>query len=61
MHGGWTNHACTIVRSMGKPAVTGVGVCKGVSLRIDCCAQRLHCPDGSIMLKGDIVTVDGMA
>lgn len=51
--GGMTSHAAVVARGMGKPCVSGAG-----SIRVDY-RQATLTAMGTVLRKGDIVTIDG--
>jgi pyruvate,orthophosphate dikinase len=51
--GGMTSHAAVVARGMGKPCVSGTG-----SVRVDYAANTMTA-GGTILRKGDIITIDG--
>jgi pyruvate,orthophosphate dikinase len=52
--GGKTSHAAVVARGMGKTCV-----CGAEDLDIDTVAGRLTTPDGTMLLEGDTVSIDG--
>ncbi|NPV88438.1 pyruvate, phosphate dikinase [Coprothermobacteraceae bacterium] len=52
--GGMTSHAAVIARGMGKPAVTGTE-----SLRLDLDNGIIYAPNGVVIKRGDVITLDG--
>jgi len=52
--GGMTSHAAVVARGMGKPAVAG---CEGI--KVDYAAEQFVTPDGTVVKKGDYITIDG--
>ncbi len=53
-HGGMTSHAAVVARGMGVCAITGCG-----ALSIDYDAGTATSPEGVVIRRGDIVTLDG--
>ena len=51
--GGMTSHAAVVARGMGRPCVSGAG-----SVRVDY-AKNLFTAAGLIVMKGDLITIDG--
>jgi len=54
--GGITSHAAVIARGLGLPCVTGA-----TGLRIDLKEKTLRTPDGRLLRKGEVITIDGTA
>ena len=52
--GGFTSHAATVARGMGRPCVVGTR-----GLRIDAVRGELTTAEGVVVRAGDIVTIDG--
>jgi pyruvate,orthophosphate dikinase len=52
--GGMTSHAAVVARGMGKCCVAGCG-----DIKVDYRAQQFTAQDGSVISKGDIITLDG--
>jgi len=52
--GGNTSHAAVVARGMGKPCVVG---CE--ALQVDVQAGTLTCPDGTVLHKGDALSING--
>lgn len=52
--GGMTSHAAVVARGMGKPAVAG---CEDI--KVDYGAEQFITPDGTVVKKGDYITIDG--
>lgn len=52
--GGMTSHAAVVARGMGKPAVSG---CEDI--KVDYSRQEFTAPDGTVVKKGDAITIDG--
>jgi pyruvate,orthophosphate dikinase len=52
--GGMTSHAAVVARGMGVCAITGCG-----SLNIDCDAGTASTEDGTVLRRGDVITLDG--
>jgi len=52
--GGMTSHAAVVARGMGKPAVAG---CEDI--KVDYAAEQFVTPDGTVVKKGDYITIDG--
>lgn len=52
--GGMTSHAAVVARGMGKPAVAG---CEDI--KVDYKAGQFTTPDGTVVKKGDYITIDG--
>lgn len=52
--GGMTSHAAVVARGMGKPAVSG---CE--SIKVDYEKEQFVAPDGTVVKKGDYITIDG--
>jgi pyruvate,orthophosphate dikinase len=52
--GGMTSHAAVVARGMGKCCVAGCG-----DIKVDYRAQQFTARDGSVISKGDIITLDG--
>lgn len=63
MKGGMTSHAAVVARGMGKSAVTGAGMCvtslSNCYMHIDPELEILTCADGTMLRKGEIITIDG--
>jgi pyruvate, orthophosphate dikinase len=54
--GGMTSHAAVVARGMGKPAVAG---CEDI--KVDYVAEQFTTSDGTVVKKGDFITIDGGA
>ena len=52
--GGKTSHAAVVARGMGKTCV-----CGAEELDVDTKRRRLTAPDGTVVLEGDVISVDG--
>jgi pyruvate,orthophosphate dikinase len=52
--GGMTSHAAVVARGMGKCCVAGCG-----DIKVDYRTQQFTARDGSVISKGDIITLDG--
>ena len=52
--GGKTSHAAVVARGMGKTCV-----CGAEQLDVDTKRRRLTAPDGTVVLEGDVISVDG--
>ena len=52
--GGMTSHAAVVARGMGKCCVAGCG-----DIKVDYKAQQFTARDGSVIKKGDVITLDG--
>jgi len=52
--GGMTSHAAVVARGMGKCCVAGCG-----DIKVDYRAQQFTARDGSVIKKGDVITLDG--
>ncbi len=52
--GGMTSHAAVVARGMGKCCVSGCG-----DIKVDYRAQTFTAKDGTVIKKGDIITLDG--
>jgi pyruvate, orthophosphate dikinase len=52
--GGKTSHAAVVARGMGKTCV-----CGAEELAVDTKRRRLTAPDGTVVLEGDVISVDG--
>jgi len=52
--GGMTSHAAVVARGMGKPAVVGCG-----SIKVDPFEGRMEVEGGTVVKKGDFLTIDG--
>ena len=52
--GGMTSHAAVVARGMGKCCVAGCG-----DIKVDYAAQTITAPNGVVVKKGDIITLDG--
>lgn len=49
-----TSHAAVVARGMGKPCVSG---CQ--SIEVDARKETVTLPDGKVLKRGDVVTIDG--
>ena len=49
-----TSHAAVVARGMGKPCVSG---CQAIE--VDGHKETVTLPDGRVLKKGDVITVDG--
>ncbi|NLM97481.1 MAG: pyruvate, phosphate dikinase, partial [Halanaerobiaceae bacterium] len=52
--GGMTSHAAVVARGMGKRTVAG---CE--SIKVDYTKEQFVAPDGTVVKKGDYITIDG--
>ena len=52
--GGMTSHAAVVARGMGKCCVAGCG-----DIKVDYAAGRFVAQDGTVVSKGDVLTLDG--
>ncbi len=52
--GGMTSHAAVVARGMGKCCVAGCG-----DIKVDYRGQQFTARDGSVIRKGDVITLDG--
>ena len=52
--GGMTSHAAVVARGMGKCCVAGCG-----DIKVDYKTQQFVARDGSVIAKGDVITLDG--
>jgi len=52
--GGMTSHAAVVARGMGKCCVSGCG-----DIKVDYRGQSFTAKDGSVIKKGDVITLDG--
>jgi pyruvate,orthophosphate dikinase len=52
--GGKTSHAAVVARGMGKTAVCGTE-----SIEIDMVAHTMKMPDGTELVEGDVISIDG--
>ncbi|ALC17737.1 pyruvate phosphate dikinase [Desulfuromonas soudanensis] len=52
--GGMTSHAAVVARGMGKCCVAGCG-----DIKVDYRTQQFVARDGSVIAKGDVITLDG--
>src|SRR6266567_775331 len=52
--GGMTSHAAVVARGMGKCCVAGCG-----DIKVDYRSERFVAKDGSVVQKGDLITLDG--
>ena len=52
--GGMTSHAAVVARGMGKCCVAGCG-----DIKVDYQGQQFTARDGSVIKKGDVITLDG--
>jgi pyruvate, orthophosphate dikinase len=52
--GGKTSHAAVVARGMGKTCV-----CGAEELKVDTKARRFTAPDGSVVVEGDVISIDG--
>ncbi len=53
-HGGKTSHAAVVARGMGKTCV-----CGAEDLEIDPEARTITAPDGTVVIEGDVLSLDG--
>jgi hypothetical protein len=49
-----TSHAAVVARGMGKPCVSG---CQAIE--VDGLKETVTLPDGKVLKKGDVITIDG--
>ena len=52
--GGMTSHAAVVARGMGKCCVSG---CQAID--VDAAKETVALPDGTVLRKGDVLTIDG--
>ena len=52
--GGMTTHAAVVARGMGKCCVVGCG-----DIKVDYRPRQFTAKDGTVIKKGDIITLDG--
>jgi len=52
--GGKTSHAAVVARGMGRTCVCGAD-----SLDVDVKAKKLTSPDGTVVVEGDVISIDG--
>ncbi|WP_203567228.1 pyruvate, phosphate dikinase [Aestuariimicrobium ganziense] len=52
--GGKTSHAAVVARGMGKTCV-----CGAEQLDVDTKRNQMTCPDGTVLVEGDVVSIDG--
>jgi pyruvate,orthophosphate dikinase len=52
--GGMTSHAAVVARGMGKCCVAGCG-----DIKVDYAGAKFTAKDGSVIKKGDVITLDG--